>query len=102
MVNWASGNGQVNEMRRKNRPPLSDIVAITYDDNYFIYVTRSSGPTITGSKRATSLWIRPPKTGNDFWSGFSRSKLYALAKDNHIRSVWTASPGKSKARAFSN
>jgi hypothetical protein len=54
MVNWASGNGQVNEMRRKNRPPPGDIVAITYDDNYFIYVTRSSGPTITGSKRATS------------------------------------------------
>lgn len=33
------------------------------------------------------VWIRPPKKGNDFWSGFSRSKLYELAKDGRIRSV---------------
>jgi hypothetical protein len=42
------------------------------------------------------VWIRPPKTGNDFWSGFSRSKLYALAKDNHIRSVSIREPGQIK------
>jgi hypothetical protein len=43
------------------------------------------------------VWIRPPKTGvNDFWSGFSRSKLYELAGEGHIRSVSIREPGQIK------
>ena len=42
------------------------------------------------------VWVRPPKTGNEFFSGFSRSKLYAEAAKGHIRSVSIREPGQIK------
>jgi hypothetical protein len=42
------------------------------------------------------VWIRPPKVGNEYFSGFSRSKLYALAADGKIRSVSIREPGQLK------
>lgn len=30
------------------------------------------------------VWIRPPKTGNDFWCSLSRAKLYELAAAGKI------------------
>jgi hypothetical protein len=42
------------------------------------------------------VWIRPPKTGADYWSGFCRSKLYQLSRDGHIRSVSIRQPGQVK------
>lgn len=42
------------------------------------------------------VWIRSPKTGPEFYSGFSRSKLYELAGDRHIRSVSIREPGQVK------
>jgi hypothetical protein len=42
------------------------------------------------------VWVRPPKTGNEYFSGFSRSKLYAEAAKGHIRSVSIRGPGEIK------
>ncbi len=42
------------------------------------------------------IWIRPPKTGNDFWCGFSRSKLYQLASEGKILSVSIREKGQLK------
>ena len=42
------------------------------------------------------LWIRAPKKGPEHWTGFSRSKLYELAKDGKIRSVSIREPGQEK------
>ena len=42
------------------------------------------------------LWIRAPKKGPEHWTGFSRSKLYELAKDEKIRSVSIREPGQEK------
>jgi hypothetical protein len=42
------------------------------------------------------LWIRAPKKGAEYWTGFSRSKLYELAKDGKIRSVSIREPGQEK------
>ena len=42
------------------------------------------------------VWIRPPKTGVEFYSGFSRSKLYELAGAGKIRSVSIRQPGQTK------
>jgi hypothetical protein len=42
------------------------------------------------------IWIRPPKSGSDYWTGFCRSKLYQLARDGKIRSVSIRSPGQTK------
>jgi hypothetical protein len=42
------------------------------------------------------LWIRAPKEGPEYWTGFSRSKLYQLAKEGKICSVSIREPGQEK------
>jgi hypothetical protein len=42
------------------------------------------------------VWIRSPKSGPEFYSGFSRSKLYELADRRKIRSVSIREPGAVK------
>jgi hypothetical protein len=46
--------------------------------------------------RPLPLWIRAPVKGPEYWTGFSRSKLYELAKDGKIRSVSIRDPGQKK------
>jgi hypothetical protein len=46
--------------------------------------------------QALPVWIRAPLKGPEYWSGFSRSKLYELAKDRKIRSVSVRQPGQKK------
>lgn len=45
---------------------------------------------------ALPCWVRSPKTGVEFFSGFSRAKLYELAGKNLIRSVSIREPGAVK------
>lgn len=42
------------------------------------------------------VWIRPPKQGVEFYSGFSRAKLYEGAGKGHFRSVSIREPGQTK------
>jgi hypothetical protein len=42
------------------------------------------------------IWVRAPLQGPEYWTGFSRSKLYELAKDGKIRSVSIRKAGKEK------
>jgi hypothetical protein len=42
------------------------------------------------------VWIRAPKQGVDFYSGFSRAKLYEGAGKKHFRSVSIREPGQVK------
>ena len=42
------------------------------------------------------VWIRPPKQGVDFYTGFSRAKLYEGAGKGHFRSVSIREPGQVK------
>lgn len=42
------------------------------------------------------VWIRSPKQGVEFYSGFSRSKLYEGAGKGHFRSVSIREPGQVK------
>jgi hypothetical protein len=42
------------------------------------------------------VWIRSPKSGPEFYTGFSRSKLYEEAAKGHIRSVSIRQPGQVK------
>jgi len=42
------------------------------------------------------VWIRAPKFGTEFYSGFSRAKLYESAGKGYIRSVSIRSPGQVK------
>jgi hypothetical protein len=45
---------------------------------------------------ALPLWIRAPAKGSEYWTGFSRSKLYELAKGGKMRSVSIREPGQEK------
>ena len=42
------------------------------------------------------VWIRSPKGGPEHYTGFTRSKLYQLAGEGHIRSVSIREPGQVK------
>ena len=42
------------------------------------------------------VWIRSPKNGNEFYSGFSRAKLYEGAGKKHFRSVSIRAPGQTR------
>lgn len=42
------------------------------------------------------VWIRSPKQGTEFYSGFSRAKLYEGAGKGHFRSVSIREPGQVK------
>ncbi len=40
------------------------------------------------------VWIRAPKRGPEYYTGFTRPKLYKLATKGHIRSVSIRESGK--------
>jgi hypothetical protein len=48
------------------------------------------------------VWIRPPKQGVEFYSGFSRAKLYEGAGKGHFRSVSIRAPGQVKGTRLFN
>lgn len=48
------------------------------------------------------VWIRPPKIGVEFYTGFSRAKLYEGAGKGHFRSVSIRQPGQVKGTRLFN
>ena len=48
------------------------------------------------------VWIGPPKNGVEFYSGFSRAKLYEGAGKGHFRSVSIRAPGQVKGTRLFN
>jgi hypothetical protein len=48
------------------------------------------------------VWIRSPKQGVDFYTGFSRAKLYEGAGKGHFRSVSIREPGQIKGTRLFN
>jgi hypothetical protein len=57
---------------------------------------RQAQTLLNDRQGALPVWIRPPKFGNDYYCGLSRSKLYQLAKDGKVHSVSIREPGKIK------
>jgi hypothetical protein len=47
-------------------------------------------------------WVRSPKNGIEFYTGFSRAKLYELAGKGAIRSVSIREPGQTKGTRLFN
>ena len=48
------------------------------------------------------VWIRAPKSGCEFYSGFSRAKLYQLADAGSIRTASIREPGKLRGTRLFN
>jgi hypothetical protein len=42
------------------------------------------------------VWVRAPKRGVEFYTGFSRAKLYEGAVNRHFRSASIREPGQTK------
>jgi len=61
-----------------------------------------AGELLTERTSGLPVWIRAPKTGTDYFSGFSRSKLYDAATKGHIRSVSIREPGQTKGTRLFN
>lgn len=55
-----------------------------------------AGELLTEQKNGLPVWTRAPKFGVEFYTGFSRAKLYELAGKNLIRSVSIREPGAIK------
>jgi hypothetical protein len=61
-----------------------------------INVSNKARALLAERHEALPIWIRPPKSGTEFYSGFSRSKLYELEAAGHIRGVSIREPGQIK------
>ncbi len=65
-----------------------------------ITVTKGLSPTAAQLLRechvGLPVWIRSPKSGTEFYSGFSRAKLYEGAAKGHFRTVSIREPGQVK------
>lgn len=48
------------------------------------------------------VWIRAPITGPEFYTGFTRAKLYEGANKGHFRSVSIREPGQVKGTRLFN
>jgi hypothetical protein len=55
--------------------------------NSKIRLSPKSAELLSHQANGLPVWIRPPKQGVEFYSGFSRAKLYELAGKGSIRSV---------------
>ena len=42
------------------------------------------------------VWIRPPKSGLEFFTGLSRSKLYSLGQSRKVKTRSLREPGQIK------
>jgi len=51
---------------------------------------------LTEQSNGLPVWIRSPKQGTEFYTGFSRAKLYEGAAKGHFRSVSIREPGQVK------
>ncbi len=47
-------------------------------------------------------WVRSPKIGPEYFSGFGRAKLYELAANGKIRAVSIREPGQNKGTRLFN
>lgn len=46
------------------------------------------------------VWIRPPTSGREHYTGLSRAMLYQLAKEKKIRTSCLGGPGAKGTRLF--
>jgi hypothetical protein len=63
--------------------------------------TRAS-ELLQDQSRGLPVWIRSPKSGVEFYSGFSRAKLYEGAGKGHFRSVSIRDGGQTKGTRLFN
>ena len=59
-------------------------------------VSQKARELLNDQSNGLPVWIRSPKQGVEFYSGFSRAKLYEGAGKGHFRSVSIRQPGQTK------
>jgi hypothetical protein len=81
---------------------LSDTVKTGSNAGHKTRLSPQAGELLTERTNGLPVWIRSPKQGVDFHSGFSRAKLYELAGMGAIRSVSIRQPGQIKGTRLFN
>lgn len=79
MANLANTNNTGNQARQTTRP-----------------VPVRAQELLQDQANGRPVWIRAPKQGVEYYSGFSRAKLYEGAGKGHFRSVSIREPGQVK------
>ncbi len=59
-------------------------------------VPKKARELLSDQSNGRPVWIRSPKQGVEFYTGFSRAKLYEGAGKGHFRSVSIRQPGQVK------
>jgi len=65
-------------------------------------VSAKAQELLNDQSKGLPIWIRSPKQGVDFYTGFSRAKLYEGAGKGHFRSVSIREPGQVKGTRLFN
>ena len=76
-----------------NSAPAPSPVALTHSTRP---VPAKARELLNDQSNGLPVWIRSPKQGVEFYSGFSRAKLYECAGKGHFRSVSIREPGQVK------
>jgi len=82
-----------------NSAPASSPVALVHNTRP---VSAKARELLNDQSNGLPCWIRPPKNGVEFYTGFSRAKLYEGAGKGHFRSVSIRAPGQVKGTRLFN
>jgi hypothetical protein len=89
---FVKATSEVREHRQTVAPSLSDSCRVSRVND------------LLGDKDTSALpvWIRAPKSGPEYWTGFGRSKLYELHGRGRIKSKSIREPGQIKGTRLFN
>jgi hypothetical protein len=83
----------MNKNQNGNSAPASSPVALVHHTRP---IPEKARELLQSQSNGRPEFIRSPKQGVEFYSGFSRAKLYELAGTGAIRSVSIRKPGQTK------
>ena len=83
----------MNKNQTGNTAPAPSPVTLVHNTRP---VSAKARELLNDQSNGLPVWIRPPKQGVEFYSGFSRAKLYEGAGKGYFRSVSIREPGQVK------
>jgi hypothetical protein len=89
----------MNANKTGNSAPDSSPVALAHNTRL---VPDRARELLNDQHNGRPVWIRCPKQGVDFYSGFNRGKLYELASSGAIRCVSIREPGQVRGTRLFN
>jgi hypothetical protein len=83
----------MNKNQNGNSAPAPSPVALVHNTRP---IPEKARALLNDQHNGRPEWVRPPKNGVEFYSGFSRARLYQGAAEGDFRSVSIRKPGQTK------